>query len=164
MEVSRVEVVVLDGITGPHDVGAFQARDGVDQFELHIERQAGRNPVWVDLVAGQPLRLEEDLVAFLAGKAVDLVLDRWAIARPHALNDAGKHGRAAETAADDFVRARVRMRDPAGKLPGMHLAPAEKGEHRLGRVARLLRELREVDGASIQARRRAGLEPTDREL
>src|SRR3990170_6124756 len=56
------------------------------------------------------------------------------------------------------------MRDPAGNLPGMQVAPAEEGKHGFWRIPRLLRELGELDGAGIQARRRTGLEPTDREL
>ncbi len=40
---------------------------------------------------------------------------------------------------------------------------AEEREHRLGTVARLLRELREIDGAAVDARRRSGLEAPGRE-
>ena len=96
------------------------------QLELHIERQASRDSIGIDLVAVQPLGLEKDLVAAFAGAAMDLVFDRWAIARAHAFDHAREHGRAVQAAADDLVRACVGMRDPAGKLARMHLAPAEK--------------------------------------
>ena len=95
----------------------LQAANRAHQLQLHVERQAGRDAVGVDLVGGQPLGLEEDLVAGLAGEAVDLVLDRRAVARADAFDHAGEHRRAVEAAADDLVRARVGVRDPARQLP-----------------------------------------------
>ena len=72
-------------------------------------------------------------MAGLAGKPMDLVLDRRAIARAHALDHAGEHRRAIQAAADDLVGALVGMRDPARQLPRVHVAPAEEREHRLRR-------------------------------
>ena len=56
------------------------------QFVLDVEGQAGGDAVGIELVGGQAFGLQEDLVAFLVGKAVDLVLDAGAVARAHALD------------------------------------------------------------------------------
>jgi len=39
LQVARVEVVVLDGVTGAQDVRVFQAADTAHDLQLHIERQ-----------------------------------------------------------------------------------------------------------------------------
>src|SRR5439155_8895759 len=112
----------------------------------------------------EALGLEEDLMARLAGKAMNLVLDRRAITRTDPLDDAGKHRRAIDRPANNLVRALVGMRDPARQLRGMHVAPAEEGKHRLRAVTGLLGQHAEIDAAAIEARRRAGFEPSDRQL
>ena len=50
----------------------LEAVDGAHQLDLHIERQAGRNSVGVDLVGRQPFGLEEDLVALAVGPLIAL--------------------------------------------------------------------------------------------
>ena len=95
-------------------------------------------------------------------EAHDLVLDRRAIARTHTLDDAREERRAVEAAANDLVRALVRVRDPARDLRRVHRARADEAHHRRRIVARLPFEPREVDGAPVDARRRSGLEPTYR--
>src|SRR5439155_26669767 len=142
----------------------LETADRMYQRELHVERQAGRDPVRIDLVGAEALGLEADLMARLAGKAMNLVLDRRAITRPDPLDHAGKHRRAIERPANNLVRALVGMRDPARQLRGMHVAPAEKGKHRLRAVTGLLGQHAEIDAAAIEARRRAGFEPSDRQL
>src|SRR5688572_5974905 len=98
----------------------------MDQLQLHVERQAGGNPVGIDLVAAQSLGLKKDLVAFLTGEAMNLVFDGWAIARADALNDAGKHRRAVEGAANQLVSPRVGVGDPARDLLRVHVPPTEE--------------------------------------
>src|SRR3569832_2723958 len=78
---ARIEVVVLDCIAGPKIVRVLQSADGPHELVLDIERQTGRYPVRVELVRGQPFRLQENLVAVLARKAIDLVFTARAIAR-----------------------------------------------------------------------------------
>ncbi|MDR9356858.1 hypothetical protein FEO99_05758 [Burkholderia multivorans] len=135
------------------------------KLELHVERQARRNPVRVELVGRQPFRLEEDLVRFLRSESMNLVLDRRAVARPHAFDHARVHRRTVETAANDVVRALVRVRDPARQLLRMLLGTAEEREHRNRiEIARLLFELREIDRAAVDTRRRSGLQPALRQL
>jgi len=72
-------------------VGVFQAADRAHQGQLNVEGQAGRHAVRVDFVRRQAFRFEEDVVAVLVGEAVDLVLDRRAVARPDTFDDAGVH-------------------------------------------------------------------------
>jgi len=74
----------------------------------------------------QAFGFEKDLVRILVGKAVDLVLDARAVARPHALDDTGVHRRAVETATDDVMRRKIGVRDPAVDLRRMHVAATMK--------------------------------------
>ena len=94
VQVARIEEVVLDRIAGPRDVRALEALDAAHERLLHVERQAGRNAVRVDLMRIEAFGLDEDLVRCLVGEAHDLVLDRGAIARADALDHAGEHRRA----------------------------------------------------------------------
>ena len=59
--------------------------------------------------------------------------------------------------------AGIGARDVAGDLRGVVFPLAQEREHRGGRVAGLLLEHAEIDGAAVDARRRAGLQPADRE-
>ena len=143
----------------------LEAGDGVDQVELHVERQAGRDAVGIELVRAQAFRFEEDLVRRLVGEAMDLVLDRRAVARTHSLDDARVERASIEAGTDDVVSARLCVGDPARHLAGMLAGIAEEGEHRHRiEVARLLLAAREVDGAPVDARRRAGFQAALRQL
>jgi hypothetical protein len=94
---------------------------------------------------------------------MDLVLDRRAVARPDALDDAGKHRRTVQAGTDDVVGEAVGMGDPAGHLARMLAAVAEEGKHRHRIVAGLFLQQRIVDAAPVEPRRRAGLEAADRQ-
>src|SRR5471032_23209 len=85
-QVTRVEVVVLDGVARTHDVCVFHAANRLHDLDLHVERQRRGNPVRVQLVSGQAFWLDKDLVAFLVGKAVNFVFNRWAITRANAFD------------------------------------------------------------------------------
>src|SRR6185503_12139742 len=163
LQVARIEVVVFDCVAGPRHVRALESGDRPHQRELHVERQAGRDAVRIDLVRGQAFRLDEDLVRSLVREAMHLVLDRRAIARTDAFDHAGEHRRAIATGADDLVRALVGRGDVAADLARMIAAPAEVRKHRHRLIAGLHRESRVVDRATVDARRRAGLETTDAE-
>ena len=108
---------------------------------------------------GQAFGLEKYLVRGLVREAVNLVFDRWTIARADTLDDTGEHRRAVESGTDDVVRFRRRMRDPARQLARMHVARAEIRKHRHGVIPGLYRETREVDGFPVQPRWRTGLQP-----
>ena len=160
MELARVDMIVFDGIARPEHDCALQTRDGLQQRELHLARQGGRDAVGVDRRIVQALRLEEDLVPLALGEAHDLVLDRRAVARTDAFDLAGVHRRPMEVGADDLVGGRRGLGDVAGDLRrGDRARQIGEGLGRL--VAVLLLERAVVDRAAIEPRRRAGLETTE---
>ncbi len=61
-QVLGIDVIVLDGVARPGDVGVLKPRNGAYRRQLDVERQAGGNAVGIQLVGGQPLRLHENLV------------------------------------------------------------------------------------------------------
>jgi hypothetical protein len=137
----------------------LEAADGAHQRQLHVEGQAGGDAVGIDLVRGQPLGLDEDLMRVLVGEAVHLVLDGRAVARADALDHAGVHRRAVEPPRMiSWVRALVWVMKQA-TWRGMFGALPRIGEHRHGVVAGLLLHHAVVEAAAVDARRRAGLEP-----
>lgn len=112
-------------------------------------------------MGGQAFRLDEHLVAVLVGEAMDLVLDRRAVARANTFDHPGVHRRAVEVGGDDLVSTRVGMGDPATDLLGLMLTLAEEGHQRRGCITRLLGHHREIHGTTVDAWRRAGLQATD---
>ena len=154
-------MVVFDGIARPDHPGPFQPRNGREQRELHVLRQRGRDAVRIDRVVVEPFRLEEDLVPVALAEAHDLVLDRRAIARAAALDLAGIHRRAMHIGADDRVGRPVGAGDAALDLRVLD-ALGQRRERLRRIVARLHLEARPVDGAAIEPRRRAGLQPAER--
>src|SRR6056297_1951886 len=93
----------------------------------------------------------------LVSKANDLVLDGGAVARPDTVDMPAIHGGAIEIVADDVVRAGIGIGDPAGHLP-RHGCGGEKGEHHRVVIRWLHVEAAPTDAASVEARRRTGLE------
>ncbi|CFV97220.1 Uncharacterised protein [Bordetella pertussis] len=113
----------------------------------------------------QAFRFQEYLVRCLVRKTMDLVLDGWAVTRPHSFDDPTVHGRTVQTATDDFVRAGIGMRDPARQLARVHGGLAQEREHRHGiKIAGLLFQHTVVDAASVDARRRASFQAALRKL
>src|SRR5437660_2476268 len=134
------------------------------ELELHVERQAGGDAIRVKLVGRETFRLDEDLVARLAGEPMDLVFNGRAIARADTLDHPGEHGRAIERAANHLVRALIRVRDPAGQLLWMHAALADEREDRFWRVTRLHLHRRKVHRPAIEPRGRPGLQAPNWQL
>ena len=91
------------------------------------------------------------------GELDDLVFDGWAIARADALNAAGVHGRAMDVFANQPECLRRCEGDIATDLR-LHNLLGAKAERRGIGVAGLLFEHFPADGASIEPRRRTGLE------
>ena len=161
MQVARIEVVVLDRISGPRDVSLLEAVDAAHELELHVVGQAGRNSVGVDLVRGEPFGLHENLMRALIGEAVDLVLDRRAVAWADPLDLPGEHRRAVTAAANDVVSTLVCFRNETRNLFWMVFDSPEKRKdrHRVIRVLGLHHA--EVDGAAVDPRRRTGFQAPD---
>ena len=122
-------------------------------------------------MGSQPLGFQKDLVTFLVGKPIDLVLDARAIARPNTFYLPREHGAATEATANDVVCAGVGVGNPASHLCRMLLHTTHKTKDRLRHpgapghaVTRLLDTLTKVDGATIQTRWCSRLEPTLRQF
>ena len=105
----------------------LEPSDGPHELVLHVEGQAGGDPVRIDLVGVEPLRLHENLVGELVREPNDLVLDGRAIAGAHSLNEAREHGRTVGRRPNDLVRALVRLRNETINLLGvLTSAPEER--------------------------------------
>ncbi|MCY1187188.1 hypothetical protein D9M73_281400 [compost metagenome] len=108
----------------------------------------------------QAFWLDEDLMAFLVGKAMDLVFDRRAVARADTFDDTGVHRRTVEVRRDDFMGAGVGVGNPATDLTGMLLLGTHERHHRDRRIARLLGHYREIHRAPIDTRWGTGFQAT----
>ena len=108
----------------------------------------------------------------LAAEAVHLVLDARTVAGPHTIDAAREHRALGEGGAHDVVGPRVGLGDPAGDLSRVPASIAEESENGnvvasnpvAYAVSRLLDQPAVVDGAAVEAGRRAGLQPTLRQL
>ncbi len=141
-------------------MGLLQPPDAAHELDLHIEGQTRRDSVRIELVGGEPFGLEKNLVTLFVGIAMDLVLDRRAIAGADPLDHSGVHRRAIQAPADDFVRARIGVGDPAGQLARMHPRRSDKRKDGNRLVARLRLQDRKIDGAAVEPGGRPGLEAT----
>src|SRR6266550_3078063 len=150
-------VVVLDRIPGACHLRALEAGDGVQELELDGYGQGSGEPVHVQLCRVEPLGLEKDLVALGRRELHDLVFDRGTIARPAPADRSAVQRRFLQMLLDDFLHLFAGPRDPARELPRSRHSLME-GESELVAVAVLTLDLAPVDGAAIDARRRAGLE------
>ena len=158
VQTSRIKEVVFDRVAGTGDVCVLETLDALDERDLHIERQAGRNAVRVKLHGIEAFGFDEHLVRVLVGKPHDLVFDRGAVARPYALYHARIHRRTVERGADDLVGALVGVGDVAGNLPGMLRDISHEAHDRQGCITVLYIEPLEVHRAGIDARRRTCFE------
>src|SRR6185369_14372458 len=100
MKLARIDMVIFDGVAGPDNPRALQARNSRNDGELDVLRQRGRDAVRIDGGVIETLRLQEDLMPIAFTEAHDLVFDRWTIARPAALDLAGIHRRPVHIGAD----------------------------------------------------------------
>src|SRR5581483_1761720 len=107
--------------------------------------------VGIDLDGVEPFWLEENLMALLIGEAHDLILDRWAIARPAAVDDPGINRRAVQRSADRLVRFVIGVRDVTRHLLLRDLLGRER--ERRGRIVAVLDlEPLKVDRARVETR------------
>ena len=136
----------------------LHASDRAYQFQLHIKGQGGGNTIGIQLVGGQAFRLDEHLVRFLVGKAMDLVFNRGAITGSHTLDHASVHRRTIQVVANDLVGLLVGMAYPAIDLLGMFIGTTQEGHHRHRRITRLGGHLREIHTAPVNPRRGAGFQ------
>ena len=95
------------------------------------------------------------------GEAHHFIFDRWAVARTDPFDHACVHRTAIEVIADHLMRLLIGMGDVAGHLLRMLRRVAHKRENRHRVVAILRRQHAEIDGAGVDARRRAGFQTAD---
>ena len=160
---ARIDVIILHRVTRLHDHRRRAARHCAHDMLLHIGGERGADPVGIDHVGVQPLGLEEHLMALAVAEAVNLVLDRGAIARAGRRNRAREQRRAVEIGADRVMPC---LRGAGDGAKHLRVHPA-RGERRHGpglAVRRLLLEHRPVDGAPVEPRRGSGLEARHGEI
>ncbi len=161
LEIPRIEEIVLDGIAGASDVGILEAPDRTDDLHLHVEWQAGGDPVRIEFMGSQTFRLDENLVRGLVSEPGDLVLNGGTVTGAYPFDHSGVHGAAIQIVADHVVGTLVGVGDVAGDLARMLAGISDEGEHRTRIVTVLRLHHGKIDAASIDARRGAGLEAID---
>ena len=149
--------VIFDGVAGPDHLGIFEAGNRFHHGSLHVDGHGSRHAVHVDLVGVETLGLQEKLVVRLVRELHDLVFNRRAVARADTLNLPGIERRAVNVLANHAVRFVVGQGNPADGLFLRNGVRAE-AEGRGHGIAGLHFELRKVNGAAVEARRRSGLQ------
>ena len=116
VELGRWTIIVFHGVPRANDLGLLETGDRMDKVVLDFEGQAGRKAVDIIFPRMAAFRFQEELVLLFLGKFHHLIFDRGAIAGPDPFNSAGIHRRLVEIGADDVVRPRGGVGDPAGNL------------------------------------------------
>ena len=114
-----IREVVLDRVGGPEDFRLFATNDGMDHFDLNFKGEAGREPVDVDFIGGDPLWFQEDLMFWFVGEPDEFVFNARTITGSDALNDSGIHRGLVQILQDDLPGAIGGMGDVAGFLTAM---------------------------------------------
>ena len=125
-QLGGIHRVVLDRVAGPDHLCPLQARNRRHHLFLHIDRHARGHSVDVDLVRIEALRLEKYLVPPPIRELDDLVLDRGAVARSHALYLAAVERGPAQAVLQDVVGALIGIRDVALDLIALDRLGAER--------------------------------------
>ena len=103
----RVDAVVLDGIGRAGHLRMLQPRHRVQHLQLNFLRHGRREALNIEFFRVQAHRLNEELMPGLVREGHDLCLDAGAVARSHALDDAGVDGTAVQVLPDDLVSFRA---------------------------------------------------------
>ena len=160
LEFRGIDRIVLNRVPRPHHLGAIEPGDRLEDRQLHINRQRSAHAVHVDLVRVQALGLQEKLVRQFVGKLDDLVFNRGTITRPRRMNLSAVHRRTMHVLANDAMRLFGGERDIARHLRIVMRNPPRSEAERSGiHISRLPLEARPVNRASVEPRRRPGLEP-----
>ena len=165
-----VDAVIFDGVGQAREHAALQPPHRAVHGPLHAFGQAGAHALHIPFRAGQPLRLQKELMAVFVGKAAYLVFDAGAVARAGALDIAAHHGGEVQVFPDDAVRFLIGIGQVAQGAVAQREGHArvriarggQEGEGHDGIVAGLGLHPVKVDGAHVHARGRAGLEASER--
>ena len=156
-------MVVFHGISRNRHFDPFQPFHRPQHGELHVGGERCADPIRIDQRRIQPFRLKEHLMSVAIGEPVDLVLDRWAIARTLPDNIATEQRRTMQVFANNCVALRIGPRDGAENLGvGAPGADSRHGPH-IG-IGGLFFQPHPIDRAPVQARRRACFEPSHRQF
>ena len=158
VEKPRIGIFILDRVAGDANLDPLKALDRPQQRDLDIGWERGRQAVRVNRRIVETFGFEKDLMPVAVAEAVDLVLDRGAIARSAPGDIATEHWRTRQTRADDVMRSRIGSRDRAGEL-GQSFAALERRQPPLPRITRLGLAPRPIDCAAVKPSRRSGLQP-----
>ena len=90
-KLQRVQAVIVNRIACTHHPAMLQTGNSLHELQLDMRRQCGAHALHIHLVRAASLRLDEELVSVLVGKAHQLRLDRRAVARADALNKTVEH-------------------------------------------------------------------------
>ena len=140
----------------------LEPRNQRDDRFLDIAGQAGGDAVAVILQRVSALGLEEDLVCLAIGETHDLVLDGRAVPGPRRLDLSRIHRGPMQVVPDDVVNGRIGVRDVAIDLALGNPIGEKRERHGVG-IAGLRFQPLEIDGASVEPRRRSRLESTELE-
>src|SRR5512147_199853 len=86
MELSGREIIVFNRITWFKHLSLLQARNRFENRSLNIDREAGRDTIWIELDGIKPFRLDENLVPLFVRKTYDFVLNGGAVPWPCGFN------------------------------------------------------------------------------
>uniref|UniRef100_A0A0N5A6W0 PE-PGRS family protein n=1 Tax=Parastrongyloides trichosuri TaxID=131310 RepID=A0A0N5A6W0_PARTI len=154
------------GVAGPAEaehLDLLQTRHGVEEGQLSRVRHRGGDAVGIDLDDHPAFGFDEDLVAGFLGEAHHLVFDGRAVARTAPGQPAAIDRAFAEVISDDAVRLFGRVGHAAGDLRHGDAVGQEAEGHGLV-VRRLHLQPLPGDGAAVQSRGRAGLQPAHHQL
>src|SRR5271170_3110 len=113
---SWIDRVVFNRVSRPYHLRLFESRNRGDYQGLNVDRQAGRHPIYVNLVSIQALWLQKNLMAILIGKLDDLILNRRTVARTNPFNLTAVQRRSRNILANDRVSFLRRVGNVAGNL------------------------------------------------
>ncbi len=141
----------------------LEASDRAHELVLHLEWQAGGNPVRVDFIRAEPFGLHKDLMRRLVGEADDFILDRWTVPGAHTLDDTREHWRAVRGGTDDLMGPLVCLGYEAISLQWVVTDSPQKRKDGCGLITGLRGHRRVVQRASVEAGGCPRLEPPDPE-
>ena len=90
-KLQRVQAVIVNRIACTHHPAMLQTGNSLHELQLDMRRQCGAHALHIHLVRAASLRLDEELVSVLVGKAHQLRLDGRAVARADTLDKTVEH-------------------------------------------------------------------------
>ena len=166
LQLCRIEEIVFHGIGRAEDPYLLQPLDGVKGVDLCLERKRRGKTLQIVFKGIPAFRLEKELMRILVGKGAELVFDRRTVARADAMDLSREERRAVETCTKNLVDSFVRPDDVAALLRPALLDGGRYGKERKAfrrTVTFLHFQAGKIDRPDVDAGRRAGLHPADRQ-